>query len=47
MISSIWDFVTTQFRFSQEGMSQSWLFWTVVLGVVVMKCWLNGYTKEL
>lgn len=45
--SAIWDFITTQFRFSQDGMSQSWLFWTIVLvGVVLKKCWKNGFSKK-
>ena len=47
MITSIWEFTVTQFRFSQSGVSQSWLFWTVILGVMVVKNVLrNGYSKE-
>lgn len=37
MITTIWNFVTTQFAFSQAGVSQSWLFWTVVLGCLLLK----------
>ena len=45
--ASLWEFITTQFRFSQEGVSQSWLFWTIILGMWLMKkCWRNGFFKK-
>ena len=47
-LSSLWDFITLQFRFSQDGVSQSWLFWVVILvGVVLKKSWKNGFSKKL
>lgn len=46
-LASFWNFITTQFRFSQDGMSQSWLFWVIILGVVLLKYKLrNGCSNK-
>lgn len=37
MIANIWNFITLQFRFSQDGVSQSWLLWTLILVGVLLK----------
>ena len=46
MITSIWNFIILQFRFSQAGVSQSWLFWVAVLGCVLIKGYLSRKVKE-
>lgn len=45
MIENIWSFITMQFKFSQEGVSQSWLFWTAVLGCMFLKLMLTKKAK--
>lgn len=46
-MSTVWDLITAQFRFSQEGVSQSWLFWTIILGAILLKrCYYKGFKSE-
>lgn len=46
MIENIWTFITMQFRFSQEGVSQSWLFWTLVVVCMYLRVVLTKKAKN-
>lgn len=44
----MWNFITNQFSVNQQGFSQSWAFWAVILaGVVLCLLWKLHVQKSV
>ena len=46
-MESAFEFLKAQFALSQNGVSQSWLFWVIVLIIYTLKCKLLPADKKV